>query len=424
MERGVAQLLEVLGGWAGFDVAEVTTEREPAPDAVGLPSPRIVIRLAPKPAHPKTCSRCGSPVVAVHDTSERRVRDLPLGEWDTWLIVPRARVECPKCGPVVEAVPWLDKHARMTTRLAEKIAALAQLLPIKQVAQWFGVHWTTVKLIDQRAMARRLGRMEDHLDGLRRLAVDEFALEKGHQYVTAVLDVDTKRIVWLCRGRGLDALGGFFTALGPARCAQLTAVTLDMWAAYTSQVKHFAPQAALVYDPFHVLARYHDVVVDRVRVDETNKIAKSDLTQPAVTAARRVIKGTKWLLLKNAGNLRDDEHVRLDELLRANRALATVYILKEDLKQLWQYRAPYAARRFLAHWVRRARASRLAPLQQFVRIVLRHAEGLISHATHPLSTGVLEGINNKIKVLKRMAYGYRDDAYFFLKIRAAFPGIP
>ena len=421
--QGVISLLQTVGGWEGFEVAGVTTEDAPLPDALGDPAPRLVIELRPAAGQVKRCSQCGTPVARVHETTVRRVRDLPVMQWDTWLLVPRARVECPRCGPTVEAVSWLDKYARMTTRLAEKIAGLAQVLPIKHVAAWFRVSWDTVKQIDQRALARRLGRMEDHLDGLTQLAVDEFAIEKGHRYVTIVLDVTTKRVVWLVRGRGDDALAGFFTALGPTRCAAITAVTCDLWGPYTTQVQRYCPQAALVYDAFHLIARYGHEVVDRVRVDETNRIARAAGDGP-VREARRVIKGTRWLLLKNAPNLQAPERVRLRELLAANRALFTVYVLKDDFKQLWQYRAVHAARRWWVQWRRRARASRLAPLQRFVAMLERHLHGILAHCRYPLSTGILEGCNNKIKVLKRMAYGYRDDAYFFLKIRAAFPGIP
>ena len=420
---GLIGLLQQVGGWEGFEVAGVTTDATPAPDVHGVPAPRLIIELQPAADHVKRCSQCGAPVSRVHETTIRRVRDLAVMEWDTWLLVPRARVECPRCGPTVEAVPWLDKYARMTTRLAAKIAGLAQVLPLKHVAAWFRVGWDTVKQIDQRALQRRLGRMEDHLDGLTQLAVDEFAIEKGHRYVTIVLDVVTKRVVWLVRGRGDDALASFFTALGPTRCAQITAVTCDLWGPYTTQVQRFCPQAALVYDAFHLIARYGHEVVDRVRVDETNALARA-AGAGAVREARRVIKGTRWLLLKNAAGLRRDERVRLRDLLAANRALFIVYVLKDDFKQLWQYRAEHAARRWWTQWRRRARASRLVPLQRFVTMLDRHLHGILNHCRHPLSTGVLEGCNNKIKVLKRMAYGYRDDAYFFLKIRAAFPGIP
>lgn len=417
------EFLETIGGWEGFEVTGFTTEDGLEPDALGQPAPRLIIQLQPKPGAPKRCSRCGEIVVEIHDASERRVRDLPIGEWDTWLVVPRARLHCPRCGPTVEAVPWLDRYQRMTKRLAEKIAGLAQVLPIKHVAAWFGVSWDTVKQIDQRALRGRLGPVETQWTDLRVLAIDEFALHRGHRYATVVLDPTRKRVVWIGRGRDQGALTGFFTALGPERCAQIEAVAVDMWAPYAAEVRAHCPQARLVYDLFHVVAKYGREVIDRVRVDETERVAKADGSIPT-RDRRRVIKGTRWLLLRNYEHLRTRaERVRLRELLRANRALFTVYVLKDDLKQLWHFRYPRAAWRFWREWRRRALASRLPALRTFVRILERHLDGILNHCRYPLNTGMLEGVNNKIKVIKRMAYGFRDDAYFFLKIRAAFPGI-
>jgi transposase len=417
-------LLEQIGGWEGFEIASIATEDHLEPDALGLPAPRVVIELRAKSGGVKRCSRCGEIVVEIHDTTTRRIRDLPLGEWDTWLVVPRARLQCPRCGPTVEAVPWLDRYQRMTKRLAEKIARLAQVTSIQATAAWFRVSWDTVKQIDQRALTARLGPIDAHWDTVRVLAVDEFALRRGHRYATVVLDPRAKRVLWIARGRDEDALREFFTALGPARCAQIEAVAVDMWAPYAAQVRAHCPQAHLVYDLFHVVAKYGHEVIDRVRVDETNRIARA-AGPGTVREKRRVIKGARWLLLRNRATIaRHQDRVRLRELLRANRALFIVYVLKDDLKHLWRYRYPAAARRFWRDWRRRALASQLPPLQKFVRVLERHLDGIISHCRYPLHTGILEGVNNKIKVLKRIAYGFRDDAYFFLKIRAAFPGIP
>jgi len=312
----------------------------------------------------------------------------------------------------------------MTTRLAEKIARMAQITALTHVAAWFRVSWDTVKQIDQRALAQRLGAMEDRLDGIRQIAIDEFALRRGHRYATIVLDLATKRVLWLCRGRDQEALAGFFAALGPARCAQLEAVAVDMWAPYAAEVRAHCPVAQLVYDPFHVIAKYGLEVVDRVRVDETNRLARA--AGPGQTRiGRRVLKGARWLLLRNRANLKTrEERVRLRELLRANRRLFTVYVLKDDLKQLWRFRYRHAALRFWRDWKRGALQSRLPALRTFVRMLERHLDGILSHCRYPINSGVLEGCNNTIKVLKRVAYGYRDEAYFFLKIRAAFPGIP
>lgn len=416
-------LLQLLGEWDGFEIERVETEAA-GEDVFGAPAPRLVLVLRAKADAPKRCSRCGAVVDQIQDVSERRVRDLPLGEWDTWLVVPRARLQCPHCGPTVEAVPWLDRDQRMTARLAEKIARLAQVLPIKQVAAWFGVGWDTVKQIDRRALATRLGAPEEHLDGIRQIAIDEFAIRRGHPYATVVLDLDRKRVVWIARGRDQAALRGFFTALGPTRCAAIEAVAVDMWKPYAAELRAHCPQAALVYDLFHIVAKYGLEVVDRVRVDETNRLAAASGPGP-VRVARRIIKGARWLLLRNKANLTTStERVRLRELLRANRALFIVYVLKDDLKRLWQYRSRVAAKRFWLEWKRRALRSRIPALARFTTMLERHLDGILSHCQYPINSGVLEGCNNKIKVLKRVAYGYRDDTYFFLKIRAAFPGIP
>lgn len=409
------EITALLGGWEGFELIGVDRQ----------PGPQVVLRLRPLPTHAKRCSGCGAVVAEVHETTERRVRDLPILDAETWLLVPRARLACPRCGPTVETVPWLDRYARMTTRFADAIARLAQVLPIKHVAQWYGVDWDTVKHIDQRALAARLGPVD--LSAVRVLAIDEFAIHRGHRYATVVIDPTTKRVLWIGRGRGREDLGAFFTWLGPVGCARIVAIAVDMSPAYTEEIRHHCPQAAIVYDLFHVVAKYGREVIDRVRVDETNRLAGRAAASPerVIRARRRLIKGARWLLLRNRQHVtRPHDRVRLRELLQANRALFIVYVLKDDLKQLWRFRYPGAARRFWAQWYERAIASRLAPLIVFANQLALRLEGVISHCRYPLHTGILEGINNKIKVIKRMAYGFRDDDYFFLKIRAAFPGIP
>ena len=414
------ELSALLGGWEGFEI--VAVRREPA--STVQPVPRVTIVLQALATQHKHCSRCGTAVVTVHEVTTRRVRDLPLLEAETWIEFPRARVECPRCGPTVEAVPWLDRYQRMTTRLAEAIARLAQVLPIKHVAQWFGVGWETVKTIDQRALTARLGPID--LRDVHLIAIDEFAIQRGHRYATVVANPVTRKVLWVGRGRGREDLRPFFERLGPEGRARLEAAVMDMSGAYADAGRAQCPHAAMVYDLFHVVAKYGREVIDRVRVDETHRLAgPAGPTADLQRARRRVIKGTRWLLLRNRDTVtRPADRIRLRELLAANRALFTVYVLKDDLKQRWRFRYPGAARRFWRHWCRRAMASRLAPLRAFARRLTPYLDGIVNHCRYPLHTSVLEGINNKIKVLKRMAYGYRDDAYFFLKIRAAFPGIP
>jgi transposase len=413
---------KLLGGWEGFELVEV----EERPVGPAQPVRELVLRLRARADHVKRCSRCGEPVVEIHDVTERRVRDLSVFDWDTWVVFPRARLQCPRCGPTVEAISWLDRYQRMTTRLAEKIARLATVLPVRHVATWFHVHWATVKQIDQRALYARLGPITtESLAGVRLLVIDEFAIQKGHRYATVIVDAETKRVLWVHRGRDRAAVRSFFERLGAAGCQHIEAVAVDMSGSYGDEVRAQCPHAELVYDLFHVVAKYAREVIDRVRVDETNKSARAAGTNRMdVRAERRVIKGTRWLLLKNRTNISTAERVRLDELLEANEALFTVYVLKDDLKRLWQYRYPAAALRFWTSWYDRAMESGIPALIRFAELLTPYVPGILSHCRHPLHTGLVEGINNKIKVLKRMAYGFRDDAYFFLKSRAAFPGIP
>ena len=412
----------LLGGWPGFElIAVARTER------TATAPPQVELTLRAVPDHPKRCGKCGEPVGEVHDVTMRRVRDLPILEAETWLTFPLVRLACPRCGPTREELPWLDRYQRMTARFAAYIARLAGVLPIKHVAEFVGVHWHTVKAIDKAALTRRLG--PPTFAGVRWLAIDDFALHRGHRYATTIVDAETRRVLWVSPQRDQEALNAFFAALGPDGCAQIEAVVMDMWAAYRLAVTTHCPQAHIIYDGFHVLGTYKRDVLDRVRVDETNRVQRAVTTsgpgaRERAQAKRRVIKGSRWLLLRNRGNLCPRDRIRLKELLAANRALMIAYVLKDDLKQLWRYRYPAVARRFWRQWCRRARASRIPALITFARRLNTWIDYVINHCRYPLHTSFLEGINNKIKVLKRMAYGYRDDAYFFLKIRAAFPGNP
>lgn len=414
------EITALLGGWPGFRLVGVRREVM-TPER---PTPRVVLTLEAVPGQSRRCSRCGEIVGEVHDVTPREVRDLPILDAETWLVVPRVRLRCPRCGPTVEAVPWLDRYARMTSRFAESVARLAQVLPIKQVAELFGLSWDTVKTIDRAALEARLGPVD--LTGVRQIAIDEFAIQKGHRYATSIVDPVTTKVLWVGRGRGREDIRPFFALLGPEGCAQLEAAVMDMSEAYELETRAHCPQVLIVYDLFHIVAKYGREVIDRVRVDETNRLARAGGPNDMRTRAlRRVIKGTRWLLLRNRENVTAPaDRLRLRELLAANRRLWVVYVLKDALKQLWRYRYRAAAQRAWQQWYGWAIRSRIPALAAFAQRLKGKLAGILAHCEYPLHTGVLEGINNKIKVLKRMAYGFRDDAYFFLKIRAAFPGIP
>lgn len=395
-----------LGGWVGYRVGSWRHERRG-------PQRWLVLELAPVAGAKRRCSECGEVVSAIHDRALRRVRDLPVFEDPVELHVERLRLACPRCGPRLEQLDWLDPFARVTRRLADSVARLCAATSIRSTARWFGLDWKTVKTIDFRYLERTLGPPD--LDGLTLLAMDEFAIQKGHRYATVVVDPQRKRVLWIGRGRSRADIRPFFELLGPERCARIRAVAMDMNTAFDLEVKQHCRNAEVVYDLFHVVAKFGREVIDRVRVDEANRLRGDK-------PARRVVKTSRWLLLRNRGNVPADQVVRLDELLAANKALLTVYLLRDDLKQLWRYRSETWALKAWRSWKQRAMRSGLQPLRHFVRCLEPYLPGILAHCRWPLGTNLVEGINNRIKVIKRVAYGYRDDAYFFLKIRAAFPG--
>lgn len=396
-----------LGSWEGYRVSSWQYEERAG-------QRWLVLELRSRGRRRRCCSGCGAKVAGIHDRSWRRVRDLPVFETPVELRVERLRLACPRCGPRLEQLSWLEPYARITRRLAQSVTRLCQAASIRTVARWFGLDWKTVKAVDFQHLRAALG--PEDFSGVTVLAMDEFAIQKGHRYATVVIEPQRKRVLWVGRGRSRAEVRPFFELLGEQGCSRIRAVAMDMNSAYDLEVRQHCPQAEVVYDLFHVVAKYGREVIDRVRVDEANRLRTDK-------PARRVVKTSRWLLLRNRENVPGDQILRLDELLAANKALLTVYLLKDDLKQLWRYRRRGWAMKAWKSWKRRALRSGLAPLRHFVRCLEPYLPGILAHCRWPLGTNLLEGINNRIKVIKRVAYGFRDDAYFFLKIRAAFPGV-
>lgn len=400
----------LLGEWEGYRVGFVQ-RHEPKEEGA---APHVWIELIRRADVPMVCSGCGQTCERYHDWDERWIRDLPILDAETHLLVQRFRVACPACGPKLERLPWLAKYARVTGRLARSVARLCKVLAIKHVARFYGLGWDAVKTIDKAWLEATVG--EPDLTELEFLAMDEFAIKRGHRYATIFVEPNRKEVLWVCRGRSREEIRPFFENLGAEGRERLKAVAMDMNAAYEAEVAAQCPQAEIIYDLFHVIAKYGREVIDKVRIAEAK--------QQTHRRERQVIKGSRWLLLRNSVNLKRTDRVRLRELLAANRRLATVYMLKDDLKSLWDYRYPRYAMDFFREWYARAIRSRIEPLKRFARHLRDKIDGILAHCKYPLHTSLLEGMINKIKVIKRMAYGYRDEDYFFLKIRAAFPGIP
>lgn len=374
----------------------------------------LLIRLSESPDTSAICGHCQAPCVLVHERSRRRIRECDILDRRVWLDVPVRRMDCHHCGArATERIAWLDRHARITRRLRAWIEALVQLLPIAHVTQLTGLHWHSIKRIDHARLQAKYGAFEGR--DVRRLVMDEFALHKGHRYATVVMDARTLRVLWVGKGNSREDIRPFFKALGPEGCKRIEAVAMDMNTAFDLEVQKHCPQAEVVYDLFHVVARFGRDVVDRVRVDQANELKKEP-------KARHVVKRSRWLLLRNRDNLDEGQAVKLDELLAANEPLAKVYLLKTALKELWFAQDIREGRRRWRSWFHMAIDSGLAPAIQFAKRLRKYLRGILASASFPMNTSILEGVHNKIKVIKRAAYGFRDSAYFFLKIKAAFPG--
>jgi len=393
--------IDLTAFWPGFDIAGHVTSHS-----------ITTITLEPSKTHLPRCNRCRQPCPLIHDRRLRRVRDRDLFDEQVQLVVPIRRLDCLRCGRVSEHIDWLAPFAGITQRLRVWVEALTQLLPLAHVSALTGLHWQTIKAIDKCRLDACVGAFEP--GEVRRLVMDEFALHKGHRYATVIMDAERTRVLWVGKGNSREAIRPFFELLGE-RCQQIEAVAMDMNTAFDLEVKQHCAQAEVVYDLFHVVARYGREVVDRIRVDQANALRHD---QPA----RKVVKQSRWLLLRNRENLKAEQAVHLEELLAANRPLATVYLLKEALKELWYAPSVREGWRRWRAWLRHAQESGLEPLKRFARNLKRYARGILASARFPMHTSLMEGVNNRIKVIKRMAYGFRDTAYFFLKIKAAFPG--
>jgi transposase len=279
-------------------------------------------------------------------------------------------------------------------------------MTIQDVAQHLGVRWDAVKDIQARSLARRFGKPRLHQ--LKEIAIDEIAVGKGHHYLTVVLNLRTGAVVFVGEGKGVAALEPFWKRLRRAR-AKVRAVATDLSAAYTRAVCDNLPKAIHVFDHFHVVKLCNEKLI---------ALRRALYHEASSDRERRVLKGTRWLLLKNPENFDDDrdERQRLEEALRLNAPLASAYYLKEDLRQIWQQASKPEARRVLKDWVARARAADIGLLAPFAQTLWDHRQGILAYYDYPISTGPLEGTNTKIQVMKRQAYGFRDQEFFKLKI--------
>jgi transposase len=339
----------------------------------------------------------------------RRVRDLSCGDARVYLDVEIRRVACRRCGAVKqEKLAFLADNPFYTKRFAFYVGRRCRTSALTDVAKELRLDWSTVKALEIQYMREQLRRMPPP-KRLKVIGVDELSVRKGHTYRIVVSDLIRERPIWYGgEDRSEDSLDLFFTWLGAKSCAGLRLGVMDMWKAFSSSTKRNAPQAAILYDKFHVM-RHLGEALDKVRKSEYARLSGKD---------RRFIKGQKYTLLSNRENLTSTGRASLRLLLKANKRLNTAYLLKEAFGQLWDYTQEGWARRFFDNWRDSLKWQRLPSYEKFAALIERHWDGIAAYCKpeNKVALGFVEGLNNKIRVLQRRAYGLRDEEYLRLKI--------
>jgi transposase len=354
------------------------------------------------------CPQCGSKDVVRKGSKMRLFLGTPIGRQRMYFETEIPRVQCDRCEITRQVrIPFAEEKRRHTRQFERFALELAQITTTQLAAEHLGVSWDTVRDIEARSLGRKY--RKPRLKQLKRIAIDEIYLGKGMRYLTIVLDLDSGAIVFIGRGKGADSLLPFWKRLHGSR-ARIQAVAADMSHAYALAVRKNLPRAVLVNDRFHVIKLYNEMLTKLRR----------ELYHEATTFQRKVLKGVRWLLLKRTDNLDDSkgEPRRLLRALKLNESLATAYYMKDDLNQFWEQPDKATAAKFLDEWLEDAWNSGIRLLITFANTLAAHRRGLLAWYDHPISTGPLEAVNNKIRLLNRQAFGYRDYEFFTLKLFA------
>lgn len=344
------------------------------------------------------CSGCGRKCFGQYDAGEDRSwRHLDFGGVRIHLLYDLRRVDCRKCGVVVERVPWNteDVDSRFTTDFELQTTYHAQHTAKTAVEKLMGIAWRTVGAIAQRVVQRL--RPEDPLATLENIGVDELSYRKQHHYISLVTNHDTGKIVWGHEGKSAESLMAFFEELGEERCKSIKVVTMDMSQAFISAVRLKCPNAQIIFDRFHVQKLMSDAV-DQLRREEWRRLHG--------TSEGDRIKKLRWVLLKSQSNLTESEQLKLDTLEQDNAQLYSAYLLKESLGEILGGRQIHVMERRLGEWISMVDGSKLAPLIKVATTIQKHLDGIVAYARYHLSNGIVEGLNNKARLLTRRAFGF------------------
>jgi transposase len=347
-------------------------------------------------------------VRGIYDRKIHRVRDLSCGDARIYLECELRRVWCRCCGAVKqEKLPWLADSPFYTKRFAFFVGRRCRTATISDVARELHLDWRAIKELDKQYMREQLRRIGT--PGPKAIGIDEISIRKGHTYRIVVSDLIRRRPIWFGgEDRSEASMALFYDWLGDKKSRGVRLAVMDMWKPFRNATLARAPQAAILFDKFHII-RHLGEALDKVRKSEYARLSGKD---------RRYIKGQKYTLLSHRENLTLEGRQSLKTLLAANKRLHTAYLLKESFGQLWDYEREGWARRFFENWRASLKWQRLEPYEKFAKMIDRHWDGIAAYCKpeNKVSLGFVEGLNNKIRVIQRRAYGLRDQEYLRLKI--------
>ena len=355
------------------------------------------------------CPICGSRDIIRRGQVKRRFRSLPVGKKRVWISLYIQRVFCLICRALRQVkIGFADKRRTYTKSFERYALDLSRRMTVRDAANHLQVSWDIIKDIQKRNLQKRYRRPK--LRKLKQIAIDGISAGKGHRCLTIVLGLKTGRVVFAAEGKGTEALEPFWKRLKRSK-AGIKAAAMDMPPAYITAVIQNVKEAAIVSGHFHVIKPCNEKLSD---------FRRKPYREAATALEKRALKGTRRLLLKNPGHLDEtrNEPQRLKEATELNQPPATACCMKEGLRQLWSQKDKASAKTFLHDWITRAKSPKISMLMKFAQTLIAHQSGILSYCGYPISTAPLEGTNNKIKTMKRQAYGFRDMEFFKLKIMA------
>jgi transposase len=359
----------------------------------------LEIDIRPRMGSRATCSGCGKRGATYDTRPPRRFQFVPLWGIQVFFVYPMRRVDCHRCGVKVEQVPWAEGKSPITTRYAWFLAGWAKRMSWKEVAEAFRTSWDCVYQAVQLAVAWGLAHRD--LEGIEAIGVDEVLWHRGHKYLTVVYQIDAycRRLLWIGRDRKVETLEAFFDFFGK-RAGRLHFVCSDMWKPYLDVLARRAQEALHVLDRYHIVAKLNKAL-DEVRADEARRM-KQDGYEP-------LLKHSRWCLLKNPENLTNRQNDKLADLLQYNLRSIRAYLLKEEFQLLWEYVSPAWAGKFLDRWCAKVMRSRIEPIKKIARSMRNHRPLVLNwfEAKRVISAGSVEGLNNKLKLTFRKAYGLK-----------------